>query len=44
MPLTLSTVKVGGKKPDLRLSDSGKLMAGTASTGTPLKRSTAPVA
>jgi hypothetical protein len=31
---------VGGNKPDLRLSDSGKLMDGIGSTGTPMKLST----
>ena len=35
---------VGGSTPDLRRSDSGKLIQGEASSGTPLKRSTPLVA
>ncbi|MNT29392.1 hypothetical protein D3C72_1651280 [compost metagenome] len=32
---------VGGSRPDLRFSDSGKLMRGTGRIGTPLNSSTA---
>ena len=32
---------VGGSRPDLRLSDSGKLMYGMGSSGTPMNSSTA---
>ena len=35
---------VGGRNPDLRLPLKGKLIDGTASTGTPLKLTTAPLA
>ena len=35
---------VGGSRPDLRLSDSGKVMYGMGSTGTPWNSSTAPSA
>ena len=40
----LSSPKVGGNSPDLRLSDSGKLSSGTGRIGTPMNVSTAPLA
>ena len=35
---------MGGNRPDLRLSESGKLNSGTGRIGTPMKLSTAPLA
>ena len=44
MPFTLSTPTEGGRKPDLRRLLRGKVIAGTGSSGTPMKLSTAPSA